>query len=80
MASFYLDELLLAKREIEVKGSQQVRVRLGLEHNKVVEVCVAMPNIMVVEEPPVDLVLEQNTLDLADLVANLLGQQHDQIQ
>ena len=74
MSSLDLYELLFAEREIEVQGSQQVRVRFGFEHDEVVEVCVTMPDVVVVKEPPVDLVLQQYTLYLANLVTYLLGQ------
>lgn len=64
-----VDVLIFGEGEIEVQWKDEVGIDYWFFYDKIIEMGVAVPHVVVVEEPPVDAILAENSLDLSHLPA-----------
>lgn len=67
-----VDILLGGEGEIEIEGEYEVGVGVGFAENEVVEMGVAVPHVVVVEETPVYTMLAEDSFDAAHLPTQFL--------
>jgi hypothetical protein len=67
-----VDVFIFSESEIEIERKDEVRVDRWFLDDKVVEMSIAMPHVVVIEKPPVNPFLAEDSFDLSHLPPQLL--------